>query len=394
MIRSTARLTLPFLAVAILAGALLAACGGDAPVAPAQGAAANPPANPLVVLSAAEQARVPEVLAELRNGSFSRSAVIKDNARVLLSLAETSTDPNVVSAALRGLLTTWTHSPRYADRMALLTPEYATVMLQRLVDPHEGVQAAAMKAATKCLLGDEPNLEIAERLSELAANHASPAGRHEALEALWHSSEIANTPAQIAPFVSALDAPEAWLVSGALFRLGAFGAGWPNQPALRAKLRGLLAHADQGVRGRAAAALSAIVGERDPERDAVAQAILPLLQDPQAYPRSAAATALAWLDYRPSVHAIVTLLDDRASNTYDLRGYNLLDGTPGFAHHDGSPWSRVNDAALRALQSFSSRLGTRFTFDVHPERVEMDLAAAGNTARAWYQSVLAELPER
>lgn len=346
----------------------------------------------MVVLSATEQARIPEVLAERRGSDFSRSVVNKDNARVLLSLAETSSEPGVVIAALRGLLTTWTHSPRYAERMQPITSEYAIVVLGRMSDEHPGVQAAAMRAATKCLLGETPDAAIAAKLVALATRHPSPAGRYEALEALWHASAIASTPAQIAPFVAALDAPEAWLVSSALFRLGAFGAGWPEQPALRAKLRVLLAHADPGVRGRAAAALSTIVGSSDPQRDELAQAILPLLRDPHAYPRSAAATALAWLDHRPAVHAIVTLLDDRSDNTYDLRGYTLLDGTPGFAHHDGSPWSRVCDAALRALQSFSSRLGERFTFDVHHERVDIDLGVAAEAARAWYQRVRAELP--
>jgi HEAT repeat protein len=376
-------------------GALLGACGGDAPAAPAA-PTASAPATPsaLVVLSDAEQARVPEVLAELRNGSFSRSVVIHDNARVLLSLAETSTDPSVATAALRGLLTTWTHSPRYAERMALVTPEYAAIVLRRMGDQDAGVQAAAIKASIKCLLGDSPNAEVATRLSELATRHPSPAGRHEALEALWHSSVIVDTPSHIAPFVAALDAPEPWLISGSLFRLGAFGAGWPEQGPLRARLRELLAHADPGVRGRAATALSTIVGPQAADRDTVAQAILPLLRDPHAYPRSAAATALAWLDYRPAVHELVTLLDDTASNVYDLRDFTLLDGTPGLSHHDGSPWSRVNDAALRALQSFSSRVGTRFTFDVQHERVDTDLAAAAGVARAWYQSVRAELPPR
>ncbi|MBK7156776.1 MAG: HEAT repeat domain-containing protein [Sandaracinaceae bacterium] len=375
-------------------GVLLGACGGDTPAVPSAAPAVSglPAPSALVVLSDAERARVPEVLAELRNGSFSRSVVIRDNARVLLWLAETSTDPSVTTAALRGLLTTWTHSPRYAERMALVSPEYATIVLRRMGDDHPGVQAAAIKASIKCLLGESPHTGVAARLSELATRHPSAAGRLEALEALWHSSVIVETPSHIAPFVAALDAPEPWLVSGSLFRLGAFGAGWPDQGTLRARLRELLAHVDPGVRGRAATALSTIVGPQDADRDAVAQAILPLLRDAHAYPRSAAATALAWLDYRPAVPELVALLDDSASNVYDLRDFTLLDGTPGLSHHDGSPWSRVDDAALRALQSFSSRLGTRFTFDVQHERVDTDLAAAGSVARAWYQGVRSELP--
>ncbi len=381
---------------------LLGACGGDdstppttAPPVPGTPAESAAPAVPaaLVVLTPEESARIPSITAELRNGTFSRAVVTKENAKIFLSLAETATDPNILTAALRALPTTWTHSARYADRYEVLTPEFSTVILSRLGHENGQVQAAAMKAAIKCILGDTPNAEVASRLTELATNHATPAGRYEAMEALWNSSVIRNTPAQIAPYVAALDAAEPWLVSGSLFRLRSFGSGWNDQPGLRTKLRTLLTHTDPGVRGRAADALASVVGSRDPERDAVAQAILPLLSDPNPYTRSAAATALASLDYRAAVHAIVPLLNDTEGNTYEIRGYQELDGSNGWSHHDGSAWSRVNDAAVRALQTFSSRVGTRFTFDVDHTRVEADLAAAAGVARTWYQSVRGELPQ-
>lgn len=371
--------------------AALGLCGcSDAP-APA-GSSGPLVGAGIVSLSAAELARVPQVLAERRGDQFSRAALVRDNARIFLSLAEAAADEQLATAALRALQTTWTHSERYAAQLQLLTPEYAQVVALRLLDERPTVQAAAMQASTKCLLGESPDHTVVARLVLLATESPSPAARYEALEALSQSSEIRTHPEQIAPFVHALDAPEAWLVSGSLLRLVGFGAAWPEQENLRAALRQLLTHADPGVRGRAATTLSSIVGPADARRDDVARALLPLLSDPHPFPRSASATALAWLDYRPAVHALVALLDDPTPDTYDLRGYTRLDGTPGWSHHDGSPWSRVDDAALRALQTFSGRLGGRFTFDIQRERLALDLAAAARAARDWYTSVRDQLP--
>ncbi|MCA9536131.1 MAG: HEAT repeat domain-containing protein [Myxococcales bacterium] len=378
-------------AMSVTVTVAIGVCGCSDPPAPAGSSGPSVGAG-IVTLSAAELARVPQVLAERRGDQFSRAALVRDNARIFLSLAEAAADEQLATAALRALQTTWTHSERYAAQLQLLTPEYAQVVALRLQDERPTVQAAAMQASTKCLLGESPDHTVVAHLVQLATESPIPAARYEALEALSQSSEIRTHPEQIAPFVHALDAPEAWLVSGSLLRLVGFGAAWPEQQTLRAALRQLLTHADPGVRGRAATTLSSIVGPADAERDDVARALLPLLSDPHPFPRSAAATALAWLDYRPAVHALVLLLDDPTPDTYDLRGYTRLDGTPGWIHHDGSPWSRVDDAALRALQSFSGRVGSRFTFDIQRERLALDLAAAARGARDWYATVQDQLP--
>ncbi|MCB9661492.1 MAG: HEAT repeat domain-containing protein [Sandaracinaceae bacterium] len=362
----------------------VAGCGSDSdrpvPQSPAEPQAA------LVQLSGHERERIPEVLAELRAGAFSRSAMVRDNARIFLFLAETASDDEVVAGSLRALRSTWTHSPRYERQMALLTPEYGAVVRLRLHDERPVVQAAAIEAAEKTLLTDPPDERVAEELAALALAHPDPAGRLAALEVLWNVTTLRTHPESMRPYVDALSAQQPWLVSASLFRLSGFGAAYPDAANLRARLIELLGHDDPGVRGRAATTLSSVVGVADPARDAAGRAIEPLLRDEHPFVRSAAATALAWLDQRTAVPAIVALLDDSARDTYDLRGFTRLDGTPGFLHHDGSPWSRVDDAALRALQAFSARVGGRFTFDIQQDRLDESFASAHRTARAWFET--------
>lgn len=384
----------------------LGACGGEeAPAATAAATtevAASPatpapeaaPAvqRPTVSLDEAQTAKAAELPGLLRNGSFPRSEVSKANARVFLYLAATSDDTAVQLASLRAMGRTYTHSERYTERLELITEEFPTVVLAHLGSSDGAVQAAAIEASKKCILGDTPNAEVTARLVQLASSHATAAGRHEAMDLLWNSSTIRDDPDQMAPYIAALDAGEAWVVSGALFRLESFGRAAPDQPAFRAKLTSLLTHADAGVRGRAARALANAVGSRDAGRDAAAQAIMPLLEDANPYTKSAACGALATLDYRPGIHAIMPLLTDMTSNTYDITGWQELAGSNGRIHHDGSAWSRVSDAALTALRTYSGRVGERFQYSVNHQQVEADLATAAATARTWYQAIEGDIP--
>ena len=353
-----------------------------------------PPATPAptVELDEAQTALAAEIAAAVNNARFARDVTNKDNALIFVYLGATSEDVNVQAAALRAMVATHTYSERFVERYALVTPEYAQVVLMHLGSDNGVVQSAAIEAGKTCIQGDTPNTEVTGRLVDLATNHASPAGRYAAMNTLWHSSGIRTSPEQIAPYVAALGSSEAYVVSGALFRLTSFGRNAPEQPALRATLQGLLTHADPGVRGRAAQVLAAVVGIRDDDRATIAASIMPLLGDSNAFTKSAAANALASLDHRAAIHGIVGLLDDLTSNTYDIRGWTALDGSSGRIHHDGSAWSRVADAALNSLRTFSGRVGERFQYNINHQNIEADLATSAATARTWYASVSAEIP--
>lgn len=392
----------------LLITALIAACGGEeataepppgvnpptTAVAAAAPAPAPPPAPavPTITLTPEETARVAEITGQVRRHSFPSSVKTKENAKIFLSLAATATDPNIIAAALNALTSVYTHSARYTERRELITPEYVPVVLSRIDHADGQVQTAAISALSTAIAGDVPDATAIARLVQLATSHPSPQGRHEAMDTLWKSSTIRTSQEQIAPYLQALDAPEAWIVSGALFRLTSFGRNVSDQAAYRTKLRGLLTHTDPGVRGRAAAAIAATLQMNDPERDALGQAIMPLLGDANPYVKSAAANALARMDYRPAIHTIMGLLDDTTRNTYDIQHTNLA-GANDRSHHDGSPWSRVTDAAARAVQSFSSRMGSRIEFErVNPREVEAGLAAQATAARTWYAAHRAEIP--
>jgi hypothetical protein len=169
---------------------------------------------------------------------------------------------------------------------------------------------------------------------------------------------------------------------------------YPDVAALKTKLIALVGHADPGVRGRAAIVLGELTGwNQDMKPEAVA-AITPLFSDAHPFVKSAACKAMTAARHVPAIHAMMGLLDDATSNTYDIDGWQTLTGTPGRVHHDGSAWSRVNDAALYAIKSLSSRAGgERFDYNVGHQDVEGDLGRAADQARAWYRGARSSIPE-
>lgn len=81
------------------------------------------------------------------------------------------------------------------------------------------------------------------------------------------------------------------------------------------------------------------------------------------------------------------LLDDTEKNVYDIRFENLL-GRQDTVHHDGSAWSRVDDAALWALQSMSRSLdGAKFDYGkIDHKKVDEDIAKEKARAREWFEA--------
>ena len=107
----------------------------------------------------------------------------------------------------------------------------------------------------------------------------------------------------------------------------------------------------------------------------------------------AAADGLAFSNHLPAIHAIVKLLDDTASNTYDIKDYKELDGRAGWLHHDGSAWSTVQDAALYSLKRLSAKTKERFEYKVEGKTKDDDLKRSAEEAKAWYGKVKADVPQ-
>ncbi|MEI8256463.1 MAG: HEAT repeat domain-containing protein [Deltaproteobacteria bacterium] len=383
------------------APAVVAAPGapGATPVAPTAvpGAPAVPTTPsvllPLVTLDPAQTQIAAGLPALVSNGRFPAAVAVKANARPILWLADTSADPAVVRAALLALPTVYTHAARFTQQRELMGPEYCEVVRRQLRSTTPAVQGAAIRATVTCILGDTPNADVLTALVDLASHHPQPEGRYEAMQILWNSSVIRNTPAQMAPYVAALEAPEPWLVSTALFRINGFAYSYPDKAALATRLIALTQHADPGVRGRAAEILGTIGSRERTLAPQIVPVLMHLLDDPNAFTKSEAMNALASMDHRPALHRIVTMLDDQTSNTYDIRGFNDLLGSTASVHHDGSAWSRVGDAGLNAIRTFSSRMNDPFRYEIHYQTVAADLATSATAARAWFARHLAEVPQ-
>lgn len=376
----------------------LAACkGGESSPAPTaapvvRGAAAAP-ATPTVTLDAAQQRSEAALLQRLSaGGRFPNDVVNKQNARVFLHLAATSTDPRVQSAALLAMPEVFTHAERYTQQRERMGPEYAQVVMMHLRNGSGSVLGAAIRASKNAIVGDAPNTEIIAKLIDIAANHSSPSGKYEAMEVLWSSSTFRDDAAQHAPYVAALDAPQPWLVSIALFRIHhGFARSYADKPALLTKALVLAQHADPGVRGRAADVLGDL-GADATLRTRVVPVLTGLLDDAHPFVKSEAMIALSLMNHGPAIHRIINFVDDRTSNTYDIVGFQDLLGQPARVHHDSSAWSRVSDAALSAIRNYAGRTQTPFRYEVDVHDAEGGLRRAGREARAWYAQHKGEFP--
>jgi HEAT repeat protein len=326
---------------------------------------------------------------QVKNASFpAEVSKDKENAAALVHLATTSENPEVQVASLRAMKSLFTTSDK-DDKRVLVDDGYRAAVLKGLDSKDGKVQKEAFSASQLVVGGNQPDPKITEKLIDLAKGHPSVAGRMEAFSALRSHQNRHNSEAAMGAWLEALDAEEAALVSMALWTAP---TNPKNPEPLWNKAKELLQHADAGVRGRAAQLLGKMVGGDEAKAKEVSEALTPLLSDENAFTKSAAADGLATTNHPAAVHAIVKLLDDTASNTYDIKDYEELDGRAGWLHHDGSAWSTVQDAALYALKRLSGKTKERFDYKVEAKTKDDDLKRSAEEAKAWYGKVKAEIP--
>jgi HEAT repeat protein len=296
----------------------------------------------------------------------------KENAPLFLWLASNSKDENVVIASLDGMAKTWTPSP-----------EYAPVVEKLLGADSQLIQAAALEAAKPPLRGQPTPQALQEKVMAMADSHPQASARLEALNALSGVKDFQQNEKIAALFLKNLDASEPYLKSLALFRIQFNNYHLARQDEFYARARALLKDPDPGVRGRAAEVASVLVPQA--EKETLGAELTQMLEDKQAYVRSASADALGRLGYKPAIPKIVALLDDKSSNTYDI-SYTRLSGLEGSEHHDGSAWSRVDDSMLWALSQLTFSLGPqKFPYGkIDYKNVDGDVAREVRLAKAWY----------
>ncbi len=343
----------------------------------------------LAEATAEERARAGELLQRFSDGEWSQEELEGVSPETLFHLTRTETDPRLLAAALK-------HASE-SDEPFILPRELHSLVLVHLDSGDAALKARALDAALQLMVHERVEQtptgawvtrgtdDVKRRLSKVAAEDARPAARRRALRALARVSSYADDPEIADTLHAALSDDAAVVVTTALFLL--------RDQAYRVPARGrfveattrLLAHADPGVRGRAALVLAGMA-RAEGQEGAASEAIEPLLGDPHGFTRAAAATAVARLGQVRFLPTLVRMLDDHAEARYELGGWTTLLGEPGVIVHLGSPWSRVDDAALSAIAFLagSERTAPLARGVVDPADVDGSLRAEAARAREWF----------
>lgn len=354
------------------------------PAKPAASAAATAGVQ-LAFKPTAAQKEAAQALAENagKRGYFPRADKKKENGPLFLWLAATSKDPNVIAAALDGMQRTYANRPN--KRYLPVDNDYVKVISYRFGTDNDLVLKRCFDASSKVLSGRYARPELVKRVLEITNKQNRPAVEFAALDALYNIPDRLQTDAVKKLYVGALDSGKPFLISNALWRLSLMHPKFSED--LRARAEKLANNADPGVRGRALDLMSSL-WTRDKKTIEVA---LQKLTDKNAFVRSEACDTLASAGYKPAIHKIAPLLSDKAPNTYDIRGFPTLDGSHGWLHHDGSAWSRVYDAAMRAIERLSQRKWTMPP--IRARHAQADLDKAAQSAKAWYAKNKASIPK-
>jgi hypothetical protein len=294
----------------------------------------------------------------------------------------------VVIAALDALKMSYTSSDAYKKK-EFADEDYGAVVAAHLASPNLKIVGYALEAAAHAVSGKDPYAPVVDALVKIANTHPDAPARSEAIDRLRLVRDFQQDQKIADAFLKALDSDQPYVVTRSLFGLRLRATGLVMRNQFLEKGRQLLKHADPGVRGRAAE----LVGRLGAGNEDIARELEAMLQDPDAFTRSAACAALAHMGDLASIHKLMKLMDDKAKNTYDIRGFKLPTDREGWVHFDGSAWSEVRDAALRSLERLSMKTKVRFVADkVESNDVEGSLTKGTKAAKAWYAKIRAQLP--
>ncbi len=372
----------------LLSISLLAGCSNNAPVsnsaspsAQASGVAASSPASAASAapLDEAAKKKIDELKAGVKNNRFDYKERSKaENGPLFLAIAES--DPKFLVPALDALSETYTH---YAPNTKKNHPDqrYSAVVLKALDSKDSNELYFALKAACQ-LMGEKADPEVVAKVVGIVENHKLEGARFEAMDTLFLKKDFMKDPAVFAAFLKKLEDPTAAVQSLALFRFKGNTYGLPDIAKVFEAAHGLMKSKDPGVRGRALEVASETVPAG--EKDSLTKEITAALKDQHPYVRSVAASSLARLAKTKAVADIMPLLKDSASNTYEAPYKSLIE-VPASMHHDGSPWSRVDDAALFAIEWATAGTPNKFDYaQIDHKNVPGDIAKEIKRANEWF----------
>lgn len=308
------------------------------------------------------------------------------NAPVFAYLVATDARPEVVAAALRGLLHALSKAPAGSEEQPLSKSDLTLVLQDSVKSPHPRVQSRALDLA-QTLLRREPGGPLVESiLAALPGTSTAPA-QYELLDTL-----AVLPPAQkrtaLDRFVPLTSNLEPFVFARLLEELTAAWRSASPPPSLIDTAVGATRHADATVRGRATEFLGA-VGRGLPQAEA---AVLARFEDESPYVLAQAATASARMRVLPAAHSLVKLLDDDRADRIEGTTWKTPEGSTGRRMHGGpSSKSTVSQAAFQALAALSG--GALKPEPPQPGEADGGHARNVKAAKAWYAKEKGSLPK-
>jgi hypothetical protein len=338
-----------------------------------------------------QKAAAQELIKTIKRGKFPwKEQTKKENADLFLFLAATSEKDEIVAAALHGMSRSWTHWKKN-NKKKHVNGDYQSVVRSHLDSEVPKVLGRAIEAAPNAIGVEDPDKEIIKKLTKMVSSHKDGAVRLAAVDAVARSKNFQKDADVVGAMLQGLADTEAHVVSTALFRMQFLAYSIERKDELYAKAKSLLAHKDEGVRGRAAVFAANLAGKE--QKDQIASMVFPLLKDDSAFVRSSAAKALATLKRMEAIHAFMGMLDDSTKNSYVIK-YTKVTGEPGSVLHDGSAWSRVDESVLYSLKTMTWSMGEKkFKYaTINYKTVDKDIAVAIKEAKRWYKKNKKGLP--
>lgn len=353
------------------------------PPVPAISATPAPSVTPAATATPQAAVDTAALLAQLEGDKFPYQEIKKkENGPGYLAIASTSEDPNAVVAALKAVIQTYSNRPDSKSRN-FADDDYKKMIAKHLASKDARVKHWAIQASPAAL-GENPDPEVLGQLVKFMTDAEIEGQRHDAIDVLNGMNDYTKDAKVAEALFKALDDPHAAVVSESLFRLGGRSYGISDKAKFRDKAIELVNHMDPGVRGRALN----LVGHLGRGKEAsITPLLVKALKDPHPYVRSEAIGALAQIKSLESIPEMMPLLDDPERNTYDIKFKNLLGDTDS-VHHDGSAWSRVDDAVLRGLATMTFSLkDKKFEYGkIEGKTKEQDIAREVGLAKEWFKA--------
>lgn len=363
---------------------------------PADTPTATPSAAPTTVVATPESTESPSatetpsqsaevdssaLLAQLEGDKFPyKETKKKENGPGYLAIASTSTDDDTIVAALKAVRETYIGKESVKSKN-FAGDDYKAMILKHLASENPKVKHWAIHASGPAL-GDNPDPKVVEQITIFMTEGTVEGQRHDAIDVINRMKDYTKNPQVAEALFKALGDKHPAVVSEALFRLNSKSYGLQDKAKFLDKAVELASDKDPGVRGRAIEFAGSLARGSE---EKVTPLFVKALKDPHPYVRSEAASALGRIKSLKSIPEMMPLVDDSEKNTYDIKFKNLL-GNNDRVHHDGSAWSRVDDAVLYTIGSMTYSLKDKqFKYGkIVGKTKDQDIAREVGRVKEWF----------